>query len=627
MVIGDNSKYKFEQCSSKIVALRFNKQFVNEVTSGQEVGVILDQTCFYAEQGGQIFDEGFMVIGDNEIKVTNVQVRGGYVQHIGTVESVVKLDDTVQCTIDEDRRKNVMNNHSGTHILNFALRQVLTGDADQRGSLVAPERLRFDFTHKCAMTAVEVKKVEDIANGMINKNEEMYAKEAPLAIAKTIQGLRAVFDETYPDPVRVVSVGVPAEKLEADPNNPEGTKTSIEFCGGTHLRRAGHMEHMVIASEEAIAKGIRRIVALTGPEAAKALNKEKLLNSELEKVRQKVSNKDLTLKEKVKLLTDLGDDVSSAHISYHAKDIMRKNIKKVIDDEDRARKAAVMGEVVEAAKALLGANPSLPYLVYHLEAFANNKAVDGALKQVKALAPDAPTIFFSSDPDSGKILCMAQCSKQSVGAGLKANEWCGSVSALINGKGGGKPESAQASGTNTASLNQAMEIAEKFAMEKLEVGKVTVAPFTVTAPAPAAPVAAKASKAGKGEKKKGSSSGGSVVSGPKNTCLPVLVTAAYTSQEMQQKQGDTFSMTSGPVSLTEPVSSCLYLASSAGQTQLAGKTPADQASVLQWLLYSAGDLKHSVGGWVLPTMEQCEGANQGTVNRSKAGYSLPWSSA
>merc|ERR1711970_1477501 len=617
---GKGAGYKFASSTGKILAIRYNKQFVDSVASGQECGLLLDKTAFYAEQGGQIYDEGFIVKGENEVKVTNVQVRGGYVLHMGPVEGTFAVGDEVECSIDEDRRKNVMNNHSGTHVLNFALRQVLSGDADQRGSLVAPERLRFDFTNKAAMTAAEVKKVEDIANEMIDKNQEMYAKEAPLAIAKTIQGLRAVFDETYPDPVRVVSVGVPVEKLEADPNNPEGTKTSIEFCGGTHLRRAGHMEHMVIASEEAIAKGIRRIVALTGPEAAKALNKEKLLNSELEKVRQKVSNKDLTLKEKVKLLTDLGDDVSSAHISYHAKDTMRnniKNIKKVIDDEDRARKAAVMGEVVEAAKALLGANPFLPYLVYHLEAFANNKAVDGALKQVKALAPDTPTIFFSSDPDSGKILCMAQCSKQSVSAGLKANEWCGSVSALINGKGGGKPESAQASGTNTASLNQAMEIAEKFAMEKLKVGKVTVAPFTVTAPAPAAPVAAKASKAGKGEKK-GSSSGGSVVSGPKNTCLPVLVTAAYTSQEMQHKQGDTFSMTSGPVSLTEPVSSCLYLASSAGQTQLAGKTPADQASVLQWLLYSAGDLKHSVGGWVLPTMEQCEGANQGTVNRSKA---------
>merc|ERR1719356_1087974 len=139
------------------------------------------------------------------------------------------------------------------------------------------------------MTAAEVKKVEDIANQMINKNQEIYAKESPLALAKTIQGLRAVFDETYPDPVRVVSVGIPVEKLEADPNSPEGTKTSVEFCGGTHLRRAGHMEHMVIASEEAIAKGIRRIVALTGPEAIKALNKERLLETEVGKVKENVS--------------------------------------------------------------------------------------------------------------------------------------------------------------------------------------------------------------------------------------------------------------------------------------------------------------------------------------------------
>jgi len=619
-----SSKYKFDSCTSKVLAIRYNKGFVQEVKSGQECGFLLDKTCFYAEQGGQIYDEGFLVKGDNEVKVTNVQVRGGFVLHIGTVEGTLAVGDTVDCSIDEDRRKNVMNNHSGTHILNYALRQVLTGDADQRGSLVAPERLRFDFTNKAAMTAAEVKKVEDIANTMIDKNQEMYAKEAPLAIAKTIQGLRAVFDETYPDPVRVVSVGVPVEKLEADPNNPEGTKTSIEFCGGTHLRRAGHMEHMVIASEEAIAKGIRRIVALTGPEAAKALNKEKLLNAELEKVRGKVSNKELTLKEKVKLLTDLGDEISSANISYHAKDTMRnniKNIKKGIDDEDRARKNAVMGEIVETAKALLEANPSLPYLVYHLEAFANNKAVDGALKQVKALAPETPTIFFSSDPDSGKILCMAQCSKKSVAAGLKANDWCGSVSTLINGKGGGKPESAQASGTNTASLNQAMETVEKFVMEILKVEKVTVAPFTAATPAPVAKAApaTKANKAPKAEKKK-ADAGSVVMTGPRSSssCLSVLVTAAYTSQEVQFNPSESFSLTAGPVSLSEPVSSCLYLATAAGQTQLSGVTAADQASVLQWLLYSGGDLHHSVGGWVVPTLESCEGANQGTVNRSKS---------
>ena len=110
-----------------------------------------------------------------------------------------------------------MNNHTGTHILNFALRQALETEADQRGSLVAPDKLRFDFTTNKAMTIAQVKKAENVANEMIDKNEEVYAKETPLALAKAIQGLRAVFDETYPDPVRVVSVGVPVENMTKDP--------------------------------------------------------------------------------------------------------------------------------------------------------------------------------------------------------------------------------------------------------------------------------------------------------------------------------------------------------------------------------------------------------------------------
>ena len=156
--------------------------------------------------------------------------------------------------VDEARRKCVMNNHTGTHVLNYALRKVLTAEADQKGSLVAPDRMRFDFTANKALTAEQVKSVEEAANELIAKNEEVFAKEAPLAVAKTIQGLRAVFDETYPDPVRVVSIGIPVEDLEASPTSPAGSKTSIEFCGGTHLRRAGHICDFVLASEEAIAK-------------------------------------------------------------------------------------------------------------------------------------------------------------------------------------------------------------------------------------------------------------------------------------------------------------------------------------------------------------------------------------
>ena len=143
-----NANYDFEGCQSLVLALRRNKQFVEKVESGQECGVLLDKTCFYAEQGGQIYDEGFLEKLDDEsveFKVRNVQVRGGYILHMGTIEGDLSVGDIVNLKIDGDRRKNVMNNHTGTHVLNFALRKALHGtgsEADQRGSLVAPDRLR-----------------------------------------------------------------------------------------------------------------------------------------------------------------------------------------------------------------------------------------------------------------------------------------------------------------------------------------------------------------------------------------------------------------------------------------------------------------------------------------------------
>ncbi|XP_023323002.1 alanine--tRNA ligase, cytoplasmic isoform X2 [Eurytemora carolleeae] len=604
-----DSRYKFHACTAKILGIRHSKQFVDSVSSGQECGVLLDRTCFYAEQGGQIYDEGFLVNGENEMKVNNVQVRGGYVLHMGTVEGTLKLGDTVELSVDEERRKNVMNNHTGTHILNFALRQVLSSDADQKGSLVAPDKLRFDFTSKAAMSPAQVKNVEEIVNNVINKNQEIYAKEASLAVAKTIQGLRAVFDETYPDPVRVVSVGVPVVDLEKDPNNPAGTQTSVEFCGGTHLRRAGHIEHMVIASEEAIAKGIRRIVALTGPEAKKALAKEKLLLGELEKVKTKVESKDMGMKEKVRLITELNDDISAATISYHKKDEMRgelKNVKKRIDDEDRNRKAAVMGDVVEAAKAILTGNPGLPYLVCELQAYANNKAIDGALKQVKLLSSATPTIFFSGDEDTGKILCMAYSSKEAITSGLKANEWCGSVQTLINGKGGGRPDNAQASGTNVSALNAAMEAAHSFAMLKLGVERVNLA-ADATGPAGEKSISASVS----------APAGSAVLLAPPGCCGGVLVQVAskYAGQTIAVQSGQAFTFKSGAGSFTSPVSTALYLCSN--NKTLIGADLAQQSMVLQYCLYAENDLKHHVSGWVNPTQGVVEGCNPGTVARSK----------
>uniref|UniRef100_A0A672NZC6 Alanine--tRNA ligase n=1 Tax=Sinocyclocheilus grahami TaxID=75366 RepID=A0A672NZC6_SINGR len=256
----ENGNYEFEQAVGTVLA-----------TTGQECGVLLDKTSFYAEQGGQSFDEGYMLRENDsrmEFTVKNTQVRGGYALHIGTVYGTLKVGDRLTMHVDEARRRPIMSNHTATHILNFALRSVL-GEADQRGSLVAPDRLRFDFTAKGAMSTDEVRRTEEIASTVIRDAKPVYALDSPLAAAKAIQGLRAVFDETYPDPVRVVSIGVPVEELLADPNSPAGSLTSIEFCGGTHLQNSGHAAPFVIVSEEAIAKGIRRIVAVTGAEAQK----------------------------------------------------------------------------------------------------------------------------------------------------------------------------------------------------------------------------------------------------------------------------------------------------------------------------------------------------------------------
>ncbi|XP_059084265.1 alanine--tRNA ligase, cytoplasmic-like isoform X2 [Tigriopus californicus] len=470
------ANYVFEACQGKVVALRKDKKFVDMVEN-EECGVLLDRTCFYAESGGQIFDEGFMVKeGDEsvEFKVKNVQVRAGYVLHQGHIEGQLKVGEVLNLQIDAIRRKNVMNNHTGTHILNFALLASLDCEPEQRGSLVAPDKLRFDFTAKKALTIEQVKKVETKANEMIARNEEVFAKESPLAVAKAILGLRAVFDETYPDPVRVVSVGVPVETMEADPSSPAGCKTSVEFCGGTHLKRSGHTGHFIVASEEAIAKGIRRIIALTGPEAVKAIQKAQLLQSQMESVKATIQDakSSLSQKEMVKLITDLTEDINSATIPYLRKYEMRnelKTVKQTIDDKDRARKAALMTVVVDFSKALLTLNPHLPYLVYELNACAQNKVLDGALKQVKAITPNMPAMFFSADPDDGKILCMAQVPKEVIAKGLKANEWCQQVQSLIDGKGGGKPENAQASGSNVSGLKEAMKAAETYAQSKLGV--------------------------------------------------------------------------------------------------------------------------------------------------------------
>ncbi|CAN2389279.1 Catalyzes the attachment of alanine to tRNA(Ala) in a two-step reaction alanine is first activated by ATP to form Ala- AMP and then transferred to the acceptor end of tRNA(Ala). Also edits incorrectly charged tRNA(Ala) via its editing domain [Pristimantis euphronides] len=498
--------YEFEGVEATVKAIRREKTFVDEASTGQECGLVLDKTCFYAEQGGQTYDEGYMVREDDssedktEFSVRNTQVRGGYVLHVGTVYGSLKVGDRVHLYIDETRRRPVMSNHTATHILNFALRSVL-GEADQRGSLVAPDRLRFDFTAKGAMSTKEICRTEEIASQLIQEKKTVYALDCPLAAAKAIQGLRAVFDETYPDPVRVVSVGIPVEDLLADPSSPAGSVTSVEFCGGTHLQNSGHAGHFVIVTEEAIAKGIRRIVALTGAEAQKAVRRQETLKAALAQLEAKVKQQAAPNKDVQKEIADLSETLATAVISQWRKDELRellKSLKKMMDDLDRASKADIQKRVLEKTKQLITENPNQPLLVLEMEAGASakvlfipdlsalysptcsifialltslfffSKALNESLKILKSQSPKTSAIIFAVDNEAGKITCLCQVPQETADKGLKASEWVHQVTDLMDGKGGGKDTSAQATGKNPNSLPEVLRLAEDFAKLKLE---------------------------------------------------------------------------------------------------------------------------------------------------------------
>ncbi len=260
--------------------------------SGAEglVGLVVDQTSFYYESGGQTFDTGSFEAADGSfaLDITNSQSYAGYVVHVGTVSrGTVKVGDAVLVKVDYERRALVAPNHTMTHVLNFALKSVLMGPSkdssgessdalslcDQKGSLVDAEKLRFDFSWTGALTAAQVAQVEGLVNDRIKAELPVFAQVVPLSSATQINSLRKVFGERYPDPVRVISVGADVDSLVAQPSNPSWQGLSIEFCGGTHLTNTKQAEDFVITEESGIAKGIRRISGLTRVGARQAREK------------------------------------------------------------------------------------------------------------------------------------------------------------------------------------------------------------------------------------------------------------------------------------------------------------------------------------------------------------------
>ena len=260
--------YDTESAEGVVTALVKDGKDADSLKTGESGAIVLNQTPFYAESGGQVGDTGLLSGEGVKFRVTDVQKKAGDLfVHVGTVEQgMLKVGTPLQLEVDHIRRSSIRSHHSATHLLHEALRQVLGDHIAQRGSLVAPDRLRFDFVHPKPITAEELARVEDIANEVVLENDEVTTRLMGVDDAREA-GARALFGEKYGDEVRVVSMG---KQARAQGQNALGW--SVELCGGTHVRRTGDIGLISVTGESAVASGVRRIEALTGRHARKHAN-------------------------------------------------------------------------------------------------------------------------------------------------------------------------------------------------------------------------------------------------------------------------------------------------------------------------------------------------------------------
>lgn len=483
----DSAKFGRENITSVIKAIYHNKQFLKstkEVPEGEQFGVLLDKTNFYAEQGGQEYDTGKLLVdGEAEISIENVQVYAGYVLHTGYIKyGELSVGSEVIAEYDELRRDPIRKNHTGTHVLNYGLREVLGNEVDQKGSLVAPDKLRFDFSHKAAVSDAELSKIEKICIDYIGANHEVYAEDVPLATAREIRSVRAVFGETYPDPVRVVSIGKAVKELTKDVKSEEWDKYSIEFCGGTHVKSTGEIKDLVILEESGIAKGIRRIVAATGQEAADYKLKAGEFESQLSRLEKLPFSPEKEAEAK-KMQTELNQLTISALTKNQFRERFAK-IQKSILDEQKAFAKQDNKRVLDVVTNYFKSNADAKFLVQKVDWSSNvAKAISEAIKNVsgpKSALKDKSVYLFSAG--DGKVAhgCYVSevCIRPIIHAirkqltrrqnfkeqGADGPKWASSVTPVIGGKTGGKPGAPTAigNGTNADKVDDGVEEARKF---------------------------------------------------------------------------------------------------------------------------------------------------------------------
>ncbi|RXK35812.1 alanine-tRNA ligase [Tremella mesenterica] len=466
----DSAKYQLDDIEATVKGIYYQSKFhqsTSELPPNVPFGILLNKTNFYAESGGQENDTGVLAIdGKAEFKVEDVQVYNGYVLHVGQMEEgEIKLGDEVICTYDELRRWPIRNNHTGTHILNFALREVLGDHIDQKGSLVAPSKLRFDFSHNKAISVDEIAKIEAISNEWIKKAVPVYAKEMSLQAAYKIPGLRAVFGEAYPDPVRVVSIGYPLEEISQNIEDTKWRSTSIEFCGGTHVAKTDDIKDFVIIEESSIAKGIRRIVAVTGHDANDVSRRGLEFERRLERIESmQGKEKETSMKPYLAELGQSGISLVKRHSLQRRFDKLSSDLAAIT----KTRLAAEQKQVSEEIKTFFLENPNENVYVGIFGVDGNIKVLSAAVTSTGRTLSKA-IYAFSSEIDTGKVTHVNYVPKEILDKkSLDAKVWLSEVSKVLGGKGGGRDDSATGVGVEGGKIEEALKVAKEVYKSKVE---------------------------------------------------------------------------------------------------------------------------------------------------------------
>ena len=416
--------YDHLELNGKVTALFVDGKAVDAINAGQEAVVVLDQTPFYAESGGQVGDKGELKGANFSFAVEDTQKYGQAIGHIGKLAAgSLKVGDAVQADVDEARRARIRLNHSATHLMHAALRQVLGTHVSQKGSLVNDKVLRFDFSHNEAMKPEEIRAVEDLVNAQIRRNLPIETNIMDLEAAKA-KGAMALFGEKYDERVRVLSMG----------------DFSTELCGGTHASRTGDIGLYRIISESGTAAGVRRIEAVTGEGAIATVHADSDRLSEVAHLLKGDSN-------------NLADKVRSVLERTRQLEKELQQLKEQAAAQESANlssKAIDVNGVKLLVSELSGVEPKMLRTM-----------VDDLKNQLGS------TIIVLATVAEGKVSLIAGVSKD-VTDRVKAGELIGMVAQQVGGKGGGRPDMAQAGGTDAAALPAALASVKGWVSAKLQ---------------------------------------------------------------------------------------------------------------------------------------------------------------